>query len=135
MKCECSGDFRYVGTMSKEHTHHIVIECVKCKKAHNIFYFKDLAEEQEARAEKAEAEVVYLEAKIENILFDNKQGEYCVLCQEEKIAYFDKYQKNIDELTAENQRIGIKLAKALSEIDDLKYRLMIWKEESEKAKE
>ena len=65
MKCECGGDFNYMGTMSKEHTHHIVIECVKCNKAHNIFYFKDLAEEQEARAEKAEAEVARIMAILE----------------------------------------------------------------------
>ena len=73
MKCECSGDFRYVGTMSKEHTHHIVIECVKCKKAHNIFYFKDLAEEQEARAEKAEV----INKKIWEALCENCQY-YCL---------------------------------------------------------
>lgn len=57
MKCECGGEFKITGDISddKDICPHIVIRCVECEKAHNIFYFKDLAEEMEAKAEKAEA--------------------------------------------------------------------------------
>lgn len=62
MNCECGGDFKITGDISddKDICPHIVIRCVECEKAHNIFYFKDLAEEMEAKAEKAEAELAEL---------------------------------------------------------------------------
>ena len=68
LKCECGSFLCIVGDISddKDICPHVVIRCSECKKAYNVFYFRDLAEEQEARAEKAEALSKKLFIEIQN---------------------------------------------------------------------
>lgn len=57
MKCECGGEFCLVGDISDDMDicPHVVIRCSECRKAYNIFYFRDLADEMYLQKEKAEA--------------------------------------------------------------------------------